>query len=179
MTGKEAAWGHSQHRGALVAVEEANAAGGLLGRKIELLLEDNQSKPGETTTAARKLISRDKVVGLIGEIASGRTLEAAPIAQSSKIPLIAPGATNPRVTELGTYIFRVCFIDPFQGPVMAKFALDYLKAKRVAIVSSVSSAYSVGFTKYFKEAYTPAGGTVVTEQKYTEGDKDFRAQLTA
>jgi branched-chain amino acid transport system substrate-binding protein len=93
--------------------------------------------------------------------------------------MIAPAATNPKVTETGDYIFRVCFIDPFQGTVMAKFAQEDLKAKKVAIISSVSNAYSVGLAKFFHETFTNGGGTVAVEQKYSEGDKDFRAQLTA
>jgi branched-chain amino acid transport system substrate-binding protein len=103
----------------------------------------------------------------------------APIAQNARIPMIAPAATNPAVTETGDYIFRVCFIDPFQGTVMAKFALDDLKVKNVAILTSVSNAYSVGLANFFRDTFTKGGGTVAIEQKYTEGDKDFRAQLTA
>jgi branched-chain amino acid transport system substrate-binding protein len=179
MTGKEATYGQASHRGTLLAVEEVNAAGGVLGRKLELLLEDNQSKAGESATIVRKFISRDKVIAILGEVASSRTLEAAPIAQNARIPLITPSSTSPKVTEAGNYIFRVCFIDPFQGTVMAKFAKNSLKLKRVGLLSSVSSAYSVGLAKYFKERFTADGGTVVLEQKYSEGDKDFRAQLTA
>jgi branched-chain amino acid transport system substrate-binding protein len=93
--------------------------------------------------------------------------------------MIAPSATNPKVTQMGDYIFRVCFIDPFQGTVMAKFAQTDLKARKVAVISSVSNAYSVGLAKFFRETFTQGGGTVAVEQKYSEGDKDFRAQLTA
>jgi branched-chain amino acid transport system substrate-binding protein len=179
LTGKEASFGQSTHRGILLAFEELNAAGGVLGRPLQLVAEDNQTRSGESATIAKKLITRDKVVALIGEAASGRTLEAAPLAQAAKIPMIAPAATNPKVTQVGSYIFRVCFIDPFQGTVMAKFAREDLKAQRVAILSSVSNAYSVGLAKFFRETFTAAGGTLVAEQKYSEGDKDFRAQLTA
>ena len=179
LTGKEAGWGQTSHHGVVLAIEEINAAGGVLGRKLELIYEDNQSKPGESATAARKLISRDKVIALIGEIASGRTLEVAPIAQAARVPMIAPAATNPKVTQAGNYVFRVCFIDDFQGTVMAKFAKDELKAKRVAILSSVSNAYSVSLSKIFGDTFTTGGGTVVTEKNYAEGDKDFHAQLTA
>ena len=154
MTGKEAVFGQNAHKGTLLAVEETNAAGGVLGRKLELITEDNQSKPGESATVVKKLISRDKVAVVLGEITSGRTLEAAPIAQAAKIPLISPGATNTDVTAKGNYIFRICFIDDFQGTVMAKFARDTLKLKRVAILSSVSSAQSVGLAKYFRERFT-------------------------
>ena len=179
LTGKEASFGQQSHKGLTLAIEEINAAGGALGRKLELFTEDNQTKPGESATAAKKLISRNKVVALIGEVASGRSLEAAPIAQAAKIPMIAPAATNPTVTQTGNSIFRVCFIDPFQGTVMAKFAQNDLKAKRVAILSSVSNAYSVGLAKFFKETFVANGGLVVSEKNFSEGDKDFRAQLTA
>jgi branched-chain amino acid transport system substrate-binding protein len=179
LTGKEATYGQTAHKGTLLAVEEINAAGGVLGRKLELITEDDQSKPGESATVVKKLISRDKVVAVLGEITSGRTLEAAPICQNARIPLISPGATAPEVTAKGSYIFRVCFIDDFQGSVMAKFARETLKLKRVAILSSVSSAQSVGLTKYFREGFTAAGGVIAAEPKYGEGDRDFRAQLTA
>jgi branched-chain amino acid transport system substrate-binding protein len=179
LTGKEADWGQTSHHGVVLAIEDINAASGVLDRKLELIFEDNQSKPGESATAAKKLISRDKVVALIGEVSSGRSLEAAPVAQAAHVPMIAPAATNPKVTQTGNYIFRVCFIDDFQGAVMATFAKDELKAKRVAILSSVSNAYSVGLARIFRDTFTTAGGTVVTEKNYAEGDKDFRAQLTA
>ena len=179
LTGKEAGFGQTSHQRVMLAIEEINAAGGVLGRPLELLYEDNQTKAGESATAVKKLISRDKVVALIGEVSSGRSLEAAPIAQQAKIPMIAPAATNPKVTQTGNYIFRVCFIDPFQGTVMAKFAKEDLKVKRVAVLSSVSNAYSLGLAKFFKETFTAGGGEIVIEKNLSEGDKDFRAQLTA
>lgn len=179
LTGKEAAFGQSSHKGTVLAIEELNRTGGLLGRQLELVSEDNQTKAGESATIAKKLISRDKVIALLGEVASSRSLEMAPIAQASRVPMISPSSTNPAVTETGDYIFRVCFIDPFQGVVMAKFAKDTLKVRRVALLTSVSSAYSVGLAKYFKERFAADGGSVVMEQKFSEGDKDFKAQLTA
>jgi branched-chain amino acid transport system substrate-binding protein len=179
MTGKEATFGQFAHQGTLLAIEEVNAAGGVLGRKVELLLEDDQSKPGEAATVVKKLISRDKVVAVLGEITSGRTLEAAPICQNAHIPLLSPGATAPEVTTKGDYVFRACFIDPFVGTITAKFARDTLKIRRAAILSSVASAQSVGLAKFFRERFTAAGGTIAVEQKFSEGDKDFRAQLTA
>jgi branched-chain amino acid transport system substrate-binding protein len=179
LTGKEATYGQAVHKGTVLAVEEINAAGGVLGRPLELLTQDNQSKPGETATIVKRFISRDKVVALIGEMASSRSLEAAPVAQNAKIPMISPGSTAPEVTARGSYIFRACFIDPFQGTVMAKFAREDLKIKRVALLTSVSSAESVGLARYFRDRFTRDGGEIALEQKYTEGDKDFRAQLTA
>ncbi len=179
LSGKEATYGQAAHKGTVLAVEEINARGGVLGHQLELVTEDDESKPGEAATVVKKLISRDGVVAVLGEIASGRSLEAAPICQNAKVPMISPGSTAPEVTERGNDIFRACFIDPFQGTVMAKFARRTLKAKRVAILSSVSSAESVGLAKYFREEFARDGGEVALEQKYADGDKDFRAQLTA
>ena len=178
-TGKEAAFGISARKGVILAFEEANAAGGALGRKLELLTEDNQSKQGESATIAKKFVSRDKVVAVLGGNPSTNSLEAAPVYQNAKIPMIAISSTNPRVTEMGNYIFRVCFIDPFQGAVLAKFARDTLHASRAGVLTSVNNAYSVGISKVFRERFTAAGGVIVADQKHSEGDKDFRAQLTA
>ena len=179
LTGKEAAFGQSSHKGTALAIEEINAAGGVLGRKIQHVFEDNQSKAGESATIVKKLISRDKVVAMLGEVASGRSLEAAPICQQNKIPMISPSSTNPKVTEVGDYIFRVCFIDPFQGTVMATFAQKTLKAKNVAVLTDVAAPYSVGLAQFFKATFTKNGGAIAAEQKYNGGDKDFKAQLTA
>lgn len=178
LSGKEAAFGQSSHKGTLLAIEDANAAGGVLGKKIELIVEDNQSK-GESSTIVKKLITREKVVAILGEVASSRSREGATVAQQFKIPMISPASTNPDVTKIGNYIFRVCFIDPFQGTALAKFAHDDLKAKRVAVLTSVSSAYSVGLAKFFKERFVADGGQIVAEPRFSEGDKDFKAQLTA
>ncbi len=179
LTGKEATFGQSSHKGTVLAVEELNAAGGVLGKQIELISEDNRSTPGESATIAKKLITRDKVVAILGEVASGRSLEAAPIAQAAQIPMISPSSTNPKVTETGDFIFRVCFIDPFQGGLLAGFASRTLSAKKVAVFSDVAAPYSVGLAQFFREAFVAGGGQIVSEQKYTGGDKDFKAQLTA
>jgi branched-chain amino acid transport system substrate-binding protein len=179
LTGKEAAFGQSSHKGTMLAIDELNAAGGLLGKKINFLYEDNRSTPGESATVAKKLITREQIVALLGEVASSRSLEAAPIAQSNKVPMISPSSTNPKVTETGDYIFRVCFTDPFQGKLLSEFARNTLKAKKIAIISDVSAAYSIGLAQYFREPFVAGGGNVVAEQKYTGGDKDFKAQLTA
>jgi branched-chain amino acid transport system substrate-binding protein len=178
LSGKDAAFGVGSRKGALLAIEELNAKGGLLGRKIEYLVEDIQSKAGESATAVKKLISRDKVVAMLGGNPSTNSLEAAPICQNAKIPMMAISSTNPKVTEIGDYIFRICFIDPFQGAVLAKFAKEKLKAQRVALLTSASAPYSVGLSNVFRERFTALGGEIVVEQKYSEGDKDFKAQLT-
>jgi branched-chain amino acid transport system substrate-binding protein len=179
LTGKEATFGISSHEGTVLAIEEINNAGGVLGRKIDLITEDDLSKAGEPATVVNKLISRDGVVAVLGEVASGRSLEAGPICQQNKIPMISPSSTNPQVTETGDYIFRVCFIDPFQGTVMANFATKTLKANKVAVLTDVKSDYSKGLAKYFKEGFTRAGGQIVAELDFNGGDKDFKAQLTA
>ncbi len=179
LTGKEATFGTSSHEGTVLAVEEINAAGGVLGKKMELITEDNLSKAGESATVVNKLIDRDGAVAILGEVASSRSLEAAPICQQSKIPMISPSSTNPKVTETGDYIFRVCFIDPFQGTVMANFASKTLKAKKVAVFTDVKSDYSKGLAKYFKEGFTKSGGQISAELDFNGGDKDFKAQLTA
>ena len=179
LTGSEAAFGRSSHNGTALAVEDINAAGGVLGKQLELITEDDQSKDGESATAAKKLISRDKVVAVLGEVASGRSLEAAQICQQFKVPQISPSSTNPKVTQTGNYIFRVCFIDPFQGTVMANFAKKTLNAKKVALLTDVGAPYSVGLANFFKEGFVAGGGQIVGEQKFTKDDKDFKAQLTA
>ena len=180
LTGSEAAFGRASHNGTQLAVEQINAGGGVLGKKLELITEDDQSKDGESGTAVKKLISHDRVVAILGEVASIRSLEAAPICQQYKVPQISPSSTNPKVTQIGDYIFRVCFIDPFQGTVMARFAAKTLGVKRVAVLTDVGSTYSVGLADYFKKAFTEnKWGDIVVEQKFTKDDKDFRAQLTA
>lgn len=179
LTGTTATFGQSTHHGLELAMNEVNDAGGVLGKKIKLLTEDDQSKPEEAATAATKLITRDGVVAVLGEVASSRSLAAAPICQSYNIPMISPASTNPMVTQKGNYIFRVCYIDPFQGEVMAKFAFNSLKLTKAVILKDVKNDYSVGLAQFFLEAFEKMGGTVVAVQSYSEGDTDFRAQLTA
>jgi len=178
LTGAQATFGQSTDKGVQLALEEINNSGGVLGQPILLITKDNQSKPGETSTAVRELITRDKVVALIGEVASGRSLEAAPIAQRSGIPMISPASTNEKVTEIGDHIFRVCFIDPFQGTVCAKFAWK-LGLRNAAILTDVSKDYSLGLARSFKKEFLKKGGAITGEQSYSGGDKDFSSQLTA
>ena len=179
LTGSEATFGQSSHKGTVLAIEQINSAGGVLGKKIDLLTEDDLSKQGESATIVKKFISRDKVVAVLGEVASGRSLEAAKICQENKIPQISPSSTNPKVTETGDYIFRTCFTDPFQGKLLADFGLNTLKAKRIAMLTDIASAYSVGLAEYFKGPFLAGGGTIIADQKYSSHDKDFKAQLTA
>ena len=179
LTGSEATFGQSSHNGLVLAVEEVNSSGGLLGKKIKLITEDNQGKPSETQTVVQKLINRDKVVAIIGEVASSRSKAGAPICQAAKIPMITPASTNPEVTTIGDYIFRVCFIDPFQATVMSKFAINSMKVKKIAILIDQKNAYSTGLADNFKQVFASMGGEIVEEQKYSAGDKDFKAQLTS
>ncbi len=179
LTGPIASFGQSTHKGVTFAVDEINEAGGVLGKRIRLVVEDDQGKPEEALTAVTKLISKDRVVALIGEFASSNSLAGAPFAQQSRIPMLSHGSTNPKVTQVGDYIFRACFIDPFQGEVMAKFASASLGLKRVAILRDIKSDYSVGLADYFTRSFTAAGGEIVADESYSAGDKDFNAQLTS
>ncbi len=179
MTGSEATFGTSTHNGIVLAFEQINAAGGVKGKKFKLITLDDQGKPDEAATAVTKLITQDKIAALLGEVASSRSLAMAPIAQAHGIPMISPSSTNPKVTEQGDYIFRVCFIDPFQGTVMAKFATETLKIKNVAILRDVKNDYSVGLADFFTQTFTQNGGKIVVDQSYSAGDMDFKSQLTA
>jgi branched-chain amino acid transport system substrate-binding protein len=178
MTGDTATFGRSADQGMRMAIEEINVAGGVLGKPIELITEDDRSVTEEARTAAQKLLQRDQVVALLGEVASSRSLAAAPEAQRARVPMISPGSTNPKVTEVGDYVFRACFIDPFQGAVMARFAVDELHAKRVAILFDFKQDYSVGLADYFRETAQKLGAEIVADERYTSGDIEFRAQLT-
>lgn len=179
MTGSEATFGISTHHGIELALNEVNSRGGVKGKKIKVVSLDDQGKPDEAATAVTRLITQDKVLAILGEVASSRSLAMAPIAQSNKIPMITPSSTNPKVTDVGDYVFRVCFIDPFQGTVMAKFAAEKLKAKRVAILTDVKNDYSVGLAKFFQETFEAKGGKIVASQSYSAGDIDFKSQLTS
>lgn len=178
ITGTTAAFGTSTHEGVELAIDEINAAGGVLGRPLKVFLEDDQSKPEEVPTVVTKLINQNKVVALIGEVASSRSLAAAPIAQRAAIPMISPSSTNPEVTKKGTFIFRMCYLDDFQGASMARFAVKTLGKTKGAIFRDIRNDYSVGLADFFTAELKTLGGTVVVDEKYSEGDSDFRAQLT-
>jgi branched-chain amino acid transport system substrate-binding protein len=179
MTGDTATFGQSSHKGILLAVDEMNAAGGVNGRQLDLHTEDDQSQATEAATAVQKLIDRDHVAAVLGEVASGSSLAAAPICQGKQIPMISPASTNPKVTQVGNYIFRVCFIDPFQGTVMAKFASNNLKLKRIAVFKAQDAPYSTGLAANFVTAFTGLGGQIVANESYASTDTDFKAQLTS
>ena len=182
LTGAEASFGTSTENAIRLAIEDVNAAGGIKGRRVAVKTYDDQGKPEEAAVAAMRLITEDKVTVLIGEVASTRSLAIAPIADANRVPQISPTSTNPRVTKDGDktrpYVFRVCFIDPFQGTVMAKFVRENLKLKKVAILRDVGNDYSVGLADYFKKKFEELGGTIVNDQSFKAGDQEFKAQLT-
>ncbi len=188
LTGDIPAVGASCKNAAEMAVQEINDAGGLEvgGQKyqVELFVEDNAGKADQSASAAQKLITQQNVVAIIGPNASRYAIPASEIAESSKVVLISPWSTNPKTTlDAKTdlpkkYVFRAAFIDPFQGRVIAKFALDNLKAKKAAVLFDVASDYNKGIAEFFKATFEENGGTVVAYETYTTGDKDFSAQLT-
>ncbi len=179
LSGRTSSFGQSTKNGVQMAADEINTAGGINGRQIQIIVEDDQGEPNKAATVVTKLVNQDQVHAILGEVASSNSLAAAPKAQEAKVPMISPSSTNPAVTQVGDYIFRVCFIDPFQGEVMAKFAANNLKAKRAAILYDFNSDYSRGLYQFFKRSFTGFGGEIVSEQSYTQGDRDFSGQLTA
>jgi branched-chain amino acid transport system substrate-binding protein len=179
LTGATSMFGNATFNGVKLAFKEINASGGVGGRKIFIIMEDDQGRPDTAKMVVEKLISFNKVHAIIGEVASSNTLAAAPVAQEDRIPMLTPSSTNPKVTEVGDYIFRACFIDPFQGEAMAKFAFKELKLRRVAIIRDLSSNYSQGLSENFKNTFTKLGGKILTEQGYVQSDQDFKTQLRA
>jgi len=179
MSGSEASFGQATMQGVKLAAEEINASGGVLGKKIRLVIEDDQGKAEEAASAVTKLITRDNVIAIIGENSSNQSLAAAPICQSNGIPMISPSSTNPNVTKKGDYIFRVCFTDPYQGKALATFVRQNLAATSAAILRDNKNDYSVGLAEVIRAEFTLLGGKIVAEQSYSGGDNDFRPQLTA
>ncbi|HYJ87489.1 MAG TPA: ABC transporter substrate-binding protein [Pyrinomonadaceae bacterium] len=179
LTGSTANFGISSVNGIKMAAEEINGAGGINGKQIELLVQDDRSDASEAATIVTKFVTQDQVHGILGEVASSRSIAAAPIAQNAKIPMLTPSSTNPEVTRKGDYIFRSCFIDPVQGAAIAQFAARNLNAKRAAIMVDRKNDYSTGLEKNINETFTRLGGTMVATQSYQEGDQDFNAQLTS
>ena len=162
-----------------MAADEINQSGGINGRKLDIVVEDDKGSPESAAQLTNKLIQNYKVVAIIGAGASGNSLAAAPGAQSAKVPLISPSSTNPAVTQAGDYIFRACYIDAFQGEVMARFAANTLKAKKAAIMLDFSSPYSRGLTEFFELGFAKLDGQIAIKQSYSQGDADYRGQLSA
>lgn len=178
LTGPQATFGTVTRDGALLAIDEFNASGGLKGRRVELRAYDSQGRVEESVSAARRLIGQDKVLLILGEVTSAGTLAIADMAQAAQVPVVTPSATHPEVTEKGDYLFRACFTDTFQARAMARFARESLKLERVALLQDDKSAYSTGLARAFSEAFSALGGTIVATGSYAEGDTDFRAPLT-
>lgn len=183
LTGNEATFGDSTDKGIRLAVDEQNAKGGVKGRQVSVKTYDDQGKQEEAALVTTRLVVEDRVSVLLGEVASKRSLAMAPIADKYQVPMVTPSSTNPKVTKDGDkvrpYVFRVCFIDPFQGTVMAKFARETLKLQKVAVLRDVGNDYSVGLADYFLVKFKELGGEIVDDQSYKAGDSDFKAQLTA
>ncbi|MDT8903241.1 ABC transporter substrate-binding protein [Anaeroselena agilis] len=184
LTGGNATFGASTTNGAKMAIKEANAKGGVLGKQIKAVVADNKSEPSESANGMTKLLTQDKVVAVTGVFASSNAIAASNVVESVKVPFLAVGATNPKVTvdektgKVKDYTFRVCFIDPFQGTVGANFALGTLKLKKAVILVDNSSDYSKGLSAFFKAAFAKGGGTVLGEEAYLQKDQDFKAILT-
>ena len=172
-------YGESAKNGVLMAADEINQAGGVNGHQLDVVVEDDKGSPEAAAEVTGKLIETYRVAAIIGAGASGNSLAAAPKAQAAKVPLIAPSSTNPAVTQVGDYIFRACFIDAFQGEVMAKFTANTLKAKKAAIMLDFNSPYSRGLTDFFEYGFAKLDGQIVAKQSYKQGDADYRGQLSA
>lgn len=179
LTGSTANFGISSTNGIKMAADEINAAGGINGKQVELLVQDDRSDASEAATIVTKFVTQDAVHAILGEVASSRSIAAAPIAQNAKIPMLTPSSTNPEVTKKGDFIFRSCFIDPVQGAAIAQFAARTLNAKTAAIMVDRKNDYSTGLEKVINETFTRMGGKMVATQSYQEGDQDFNAQLTS
>lgn len=178
MTGSTATFGESTSRGAQLAIDEVNANGGVLGRQVKLVVLDNQGRAEEAGNAVTRLIDVNKAVAIMGDVASTLSLVGGRIAQRRAVPMVSPASTNTQVTQVGDYVFRVCFLDPFQGFAMAKFARERLKLEKVAILKDVRSDYSLGLSDAFEQAFTKLGGKIVAKESYSAGDTEFSAQLT-
>jgi branched-chain amino acid transport system substrate-binding protein len=182
ITGSKPTVGDSCRKAAELLAAQVNADGGLkVGDKkwpITLFIEDNEDKPESAAAVAKKLISQNNVLAIIGPNASGNAIPAARICEDAKIIMISPWSTNPKTTENMKYVFRACFLDDFQGEVMAKFTRDNLKAKTAAVLYDVASEYNKGIAEFFKKSFEKLGGQVVAFESYTKDDKDFSSQLT-
>lgn len=179
MSGSEATFGQSTDNGIRLAIKEINAAGGINGKQVELITYDTKGDSGEAGKAVTRLVTNDKVVAVLGEVASSLSLAGGAVCQQYKVPMITPSSTNPRVTAGRDYVFRVCFTDDFQAYGIAKFARENLKFTKAAILWDQKQAYSKGLRDDFTKTFKEMGGEVVIDQAYSGGDTDYSAQLTA
>jgi branched-chain amino acid transport system substrate-binding protein len=179
VTGEAATFGISTKNGMTMAVDEWNAKGGIFGgRKAKLIFEDDKGDPSEGAIVWNKLIQQDNVVAIVGTVMSKVSLVGAPICQAAGIPMISPTSTNEKVTLVGDYIFRACFIDPFQGTVGANFAYNDLKARSAAAIFDLGNDYTKGLAENFKKQFEKLGGKIVAFEGHPTGTTDFKAQLT-
>jgi branched-chain amino acid transport system substrate-binding protein len=179
LTGSEATFGQSTDNGVRLAIEAVNRAGGIHGKKIRLITYDDRGDAKEAGTAVTRLINRDQVTAVLGEVASGLSLAGAPVCQENGIPMVTPSSVAPEITAVGDRIFRVCFTTGFQAYACAKFVRDNLKAQTAAILYDQKLPYSVGLAEGFEKQFKSMGGRITTKQSYQEGDQDFSAQLTS
>jgi len=177
MTGPTATFGQSTDKGIRLAIDEINKQGGVMGKEILVITEDDAGKTEEAAAAVQKLITRDRVVAILGEVASSRSIVGGNICESEGIPMISPSSTNPKVTQGKKWVFRVCFVDTFQGAAMARFCYETLKARKAAILKDRKNEYSVGLAEFFAKTFEQLGGTIVADENYQEGDVDFKPQL--
>ncbi len=179
LSGSEATFGVSTQEGIDLAAEEINAGGGVLGKKIVVKVENDESSEDKVAASVQKLISFHKAKVLIGEVASGRSMVAGPVCENAKIPMVSPASTNPKVTEGKQYVYRICWTDDFQGEAMAKFARETLHARTAAVLTAINQAYSKGLSDFFQKTFVESGGQIVATESYQGGkDRDFKAQLT-
>ncbi len=177
-TGQVAQYGIAVENAAKLAVAEVNAAGGINGQQVELISYDNKADAAESISVFNRLVDNDKIVALIGPVISSTSLAVGPLAEEAGIPMISPTATNLNVTVGYDYVFRACYIDPYQGGTVAKFATENLGAKKAAILYNSGDDYSTGLAEAFKATFEQAGGTITNYEGYTVDDKDFKAVLT-
>ena len=178
LSGEVAVYGTECRTGIMLAIDEINAAGGVNGKQLELVGEDDEGSPEKSVNVYKKLVTKDNCDVIIGSLTSGCTAAISSLAQAQKVLLLAPAATLTSITEAGDYVFRACFIDPFQGTVGGKFSRETLGASRAAVLYDIGNDYSIGLYENFKVAFEQGGGTVVAAESYSTGDKDFNAQLT-
>ncbi|NPV71457.1 MAG: ABC transporter substrate-binding protein [Firmicutes bacterium] len=185
LTGANAAKGQFNKNGTQLAIDDINAAGGLLGKKVVPVYEDTQSKKENVPNVVRKLIEQDKAVALMGEVASSNSIAAGPVVKQLKVPAIAPTSTNPKVvmdpedvTKLNPFYFRACFIDPLQGAVLANFVSKNLNKTKAALLYNIAQDYNKGLAQFFKERFQKNGGTIIAEETYPDQTQDFKPQLT-
>lgn len=179
LSGKSSTYGQSVKNGAELYIEEVNNNGGIEGKELKLIFEDDQGEQNVAINAFNKLVDSDKVVAILGGVTSAPTLAIAPKATTVKVPLITPTGTEPNITKNGgEYVFRGCYIDSYQGSILANYAGNDLKAKKAAVLYNVASDYSKGIADSFKADFEKLGGKVTQFLTYGNDDKDFNAQLT-